>query len=300
MTSTGSVRTVFIKRVLIYNLPMTFLEQLKEAERRNQSMLCVGLDPEPSKFPTHLKGDASKIYDFCAAIVDATADLVISFKPQIAYFHAHRAEDQLEKLMQHMRRTAPHVPVILDAKRGDIGSTAAQYAIEAFERYGADAVTLSPFMGFDSVQPYLAYHGKGAFLLCRTSNPGGDDFQAQRLSSVEGEPLLYEHIAKLAQGEWNTNGQLGLVVGATYPNEIERVRKVAPHVPLLIPGVGAQGGDAVATVKAGWKQQNGETTAPIIVNSSRAVLYASSGADFAAAARKVAIQTRDVLQAARG
>jgi orotidine-5'-phosphate decarboxylase len=284
---------------LIYNPPMTFLEQLTEAERRNQSMLCVGLDPEPAKFPAHIKGDASKIYDFCAAIVDATADLVISFKPQIAYFAAHRAEDQLEKLMQHMRRTAPHVPVILDAKRGDIGSTAAQYAIEAFERYGADAVTLSPFMGFDSVQPYLAYHGKGAFLLCRTSNPGGDDFQAQRLSSVAGEPLLYEHIAKLAQGEWNTNGQLGLVVGATYPNEIERVRKVAPHVPLLIPGVGAQGGDAVATVKAGWKQVNGETTAPIIVNSSRAVLYASSGADFAAVARKVAIETRDVLQAAR-
>ena len=279
---------------------MTFLEQLHTAERANQSMLCVGLDPEPAKFPAHLAGDASKIYDFCAAIVDATADLVISFKPQIAYFAAHRAEDQLEKLMQHMRRTAPQVPVILDAKRGDIGSTAAQYAIEAFERYGADAVTLSPFMGFDSVQPYLAYHGKGAFLLCRTSNPGGDDFQAQRLSSVEGEPLLYEHIAKLVQGPWNTNGQLGLVVGATYPAEIERVRRVAPLVPLLIPGVGAQGGDAVATVQAGWRQVDGETTAPIIVNSSRAVLYASSGADFADAARKVAIQTRDVLQAARG
>lgn len=278
---------------------MTFLDQLLATERANQSMLCVGLDPEPAKFPAHLKGDASKIYDFCAAIVDATADLVISFKPQIAYFAAHRAEDQLEKLMQHMRRTAPQVPIILDAKRGDIGSTAAQYAIEAFERYGADAVTLSPFMGFDSVQPYLDYHGKGAFLLCRTSNPGGDDFQAQRLSSVEGEPLLYEHIAKLAQGPWNTNGQLGLVVGATYPVEIERVRKVAPHVPLLIPGVGAQGGDAVATVKAGWKQVNGETTAPIIVNSSRAVLYASGGADFADAARREAIKTRDVLQAAR-
>ena len=291
---------IHVDRVLNYNHPMTFLEQLKEAERRNQSMLCVGLDPDPSKFPAHMQGDASKIYDFCAAIVDATADLVIAFKPQIAYFHAHRAEDQLEQLMQHMRATCPHVPVILDAKRGDIGSTAAQYAIEAFERYGADAVTLSPFMGFDSVQPYLSYHGKGAFLLCRTSNPGGDDFQAQRLSSVPGEPLLYEHIAKLVQGEWNTNGQLGLVVGATYPYEIERVRRVAPHVPLLIPGVGAQGGDAVATVKAGWKQQNGETTAPIIVNSSRAVLYASSGADFADAARKVAIQTRDVLQAARG
>jgi orotidine-5'-phosphate decarboxylase len=289
-----------LRQALNYNQAMTFLEQLQQAERSNQSMLCVGLDPEPAKFPAHIKGDASKIYDFCAAIVDATADLVISFKPQIAYFAAHRAEDQLEKLMQHMRATAPHVPVILDAKRGDIGSTAAQYAIEAFERYGADAVTLSPFMGFDSVQPYLAYHGKGAFLLCRTSNPGGDDFQAQRLSSVAGEPLLYEHIAKLAQGAWNTNGQLGLVVGATYPAEIERVRQVAPHVPLLIPGVGAQGGDAVATVKAGWKQQNGETTAPIIVNSSRAVLYASDGADFADAARKVAIQTRDVLQAARG
>jgi orotidine-5'-phosphate decarboxylase len=278
---------------------MTFLEQLQTAEERNQSMLCVGLDPEPAKFPDRIKGDASKIYDFCASIVDATADLVISFKPQIAYFAAHRAEAQLEKLMQHMRATAPHVPVILDAKRGDIGSTAAQYAIEAFERYGADAVTLSPFMGFDSVQPYLSYHGKGAFLLCRTSNPGGDDLQAQRLSSVEGEPLVYEHIAKLAQGPWNTNGQLGLVVGATYPNEIERVRKVAPHLPLLIPGVGAQGGDAVATVKAGYKAVNGKTTAPIIVNSSRAVLYAASGADYAAAARKVAMQTRDVLQAAR-
>ena len=278
---------------------MTFLEQLQTAEERNQSMLCVGLDPEPAKFPDRIKGDASKIYDFCASIVDATADLVISFKPQIAYFAAHRAEAQLEKLMQHMRATAPHVPVILDAKRGDIGSTAAQYAIESFERYGADAVTLSPFMGFDSVQPYLSYHGKGAFLLCRTSNPGGDDLQAQRLSSVEGEPLVYEHIAKLAQGPWNTNGQLGLVVGATYPNEIERVRKVAPHLPLLIPGVGVQGGDAVATVKAGYKAVNGKTTAPIIVNSSRAVLYASSGADYAAAARKVAMQTRDVLQAAR-
>ena len=274
---------------------MTFLEQLQTAEERNQSMLCVGLDPEPAKFPDAFKGDASKIYDFCASIVDATADLVISFKPQIAYFAAHRAEAQLEKLMQHMRATAPHVPVILDAKR----STAAQYAIESFERYGADAVTLSPFMGFDSVQPYLSYHGKGAFLLCRTSNPGGDDLQAQRLSSVEGEPLVYEHIAKLAQGPWNTNGQLGLVVGATYPNEIERVRKVAPHLPLLIPGVGAQGGDAVATVKAGYKAVNGKTIAPIIVNSSRAVLYASSGADYAAAARKVAMQTRDVLQAAR-
>ena len=277
---------------------MTFLEQLQGAERQNGSLLCVGLDPEPSKFPASLKGDASKIYDFCAQIVDATADLAISFKPQIAYFAAHRAEDQLEKLMAHMRRTAPHVPVILDAKRGDIGATAEQYAIEAFERYGADAVTLSPFMGFDSVQPYLKHHGKGAFLLCRTSNPGGDDLQNQRLASVEGQPLLYEHIAKLAQGPWNVNGQLGLVVGATYPVEIERVRSLAPTLPLLIPGVGAQGGDAVATIKAGYRQSQGVTSGAVIVSSSRAILSASSGPDFAQAARNEAMRTRDVLRAA--
>ena len=272
---------------------------LGAAERQNDSMLCVGLDPEPAKFPGRFKGEASHIYDFCAAIVDSTADLVSAFKPQIAYFAAHRAEGQLERLVAHMRRVAPHVPVILDAKRGDIGSTAEQYAIEAFERYGADAVTLSPFMGFDSVAPYLKYHGKGAFLLCRTSNPGGDDLQNQRLASVEGQPLLYEHIAQLAQGPWNLNGQLGLVVGATYPAEIERVRSLAPTLPLLIPGVGAQGGDAVATVRAGWRGQAGATSAPIIVNSSRAILYASSGTDFAEAAREVARKTRHALQAAR-
>ena len=278
---------------------MNFLDMLRSAERENASLLCVGLDPDPARFPAHLRGDASRIYDFCAAVVDATADLVIAFKPQIAYFAAHRAEEQLERLMAHMRSTAPQVPVILDAKRGDIGSTAEQYAIEAFERYGADAVTLSPFMGFDSVQPYLKYHGKGAFLLCRTSNPGGDDLQSQRLSSVPGEPLLYEHVARLAQGPWNLNGQLGLVVGATYPAEIERVRAVAPTLPLLIPGVGAQGGDAVATVRAGWRAVNGETVSPIVVNSSRAILYASSADDFAQAARREALRTRDMLQAAK-
>ncbi len=272
----------------------TFLDMLHSASTRNNSMLCVGLDPEPTRFPAQMQGNPRKIYDFCAAIVDATADVVCAFKPQIAYFAAHGAEDQLERLMQHLRANAPQVPVILDAKRGDIGSTAEQYAKEAFERYGADAVTLSPFMGFDSVAPYLAYPGKGAFLLCRTSNPGGDDLQNQRLASVDGQPLLYEHIAGLVQGPWNKNGQLGLVVGATYPAEIERVRALAPTVPLLIPGVGAQGGDAAATVRAGWRP-NG----PIVVNSSRAILYASNGADFAAAARREAIKTRDMLQAAR-
>jgi orotidine-5'-phosphate decarboxylase len=273
---------------------MTFLEMLHDAQRRNGSMLCVGLDPEPARFPAKFKGQPGKIYDFCASVVDATADLVIAFKPQIAYFAAHRAEGQLEQLIQQMRRAAPHVPIILDAKRGDIGSTAEQYAKEAFERYGADAVTLSPFMGFDSVQPYLKYAGKGAFLLCRTSNPGGDDLQNQRLASIEGRPLLYEHVARLAQGPWNTNGQLGLVVGATYPAEIERVRQLAPTVPLLIPGVGAQGGDAAATVKAGWR-----TDAPIVVNSSRAILYASDAGDFAEAARREAQRTRDLLEAAK-
>ncbi len=272
----------------------TFLDMLHAAEQKNQSMLCVGLDPEPSRFPGKLQGEASKIYDFCAAIVDCVADVVSAFKPQIAYFAAHRAEHQLERLVAHMRRAAPHVPIILDAKRGDIGSTAEQYAIEAFERYGVDAVTLSPFMGFDSVAPYLLHYGKGAFLLCRTSNPGGDDLQNQRLASVAGQPLLYEHVARLAQGPWNLNGQLGLVVGATYPAEIERVRSVAPTLPLLIPGVGAQGGDAMATVRAGWRLD-----APIIVNSSRAILYASGGADFEIAARSQAVITRDLLNSAK-
>src|SRR6218665_2598366 len=232
---------------------MTFIDQLAQAQRLNDSLLCVGLDPEPSKLPGAWKGQPERIYDFCAAIVDATKDLVCSFKPQIAYFAAHRAEDQLERLMAHIKRVAPQVPVILDAKRGDIGSTAEQYAREAFERYQADAVTLSPFMGFDTIEPFLRYPGKGVILLCRTSNPGGDDWQNQRLAALPGQPRLYEHLARLAHSDWNRNGQLGLGVGATYPGEIARVRELAPGLPLLIPGVGAQGGDAEATVKAGWR-----------------------------------------------
>ena len=270
---------------------MTFRQMLAAAERRNDSLLCVGLDPEPAKFPGAWKGDAGRIFDFCSAIVDATKDLVIAFKPQIAYFAANRAEDALERLMAHIHHVAPDVPVILDAKRGDVGSTAQQYAREAFERYRADALTLSPFMGFDSIEPYLEYEGKGLILLCRTSNPGGSDLQAQRLQSGEA---LYEHIARLAQGPWNRSGQLGLVVGATFPAEIESVRALAPTLPLLIPGVGAQGGDAQATVRAGWRADG-----PIIVNSSRAVLYAGDGDDFADAARRVAEATRRLLNQAR-
>ena len=299
---------------------MTFTEQLQAAERRADSMLCVGLDPEPAKFPGAWRGDASRIFEFCAVIVDATHDLVSAFKPQIAYFAAHRAEDQLERLMAHIKRVAPAVPVILDAKRGDIGATAAMYAVEAFERYQADALTLSPFMGFDSIEPYLKYDGKGLILLCRTSNPGGSDLQAQRLqgSQAQGSKAqapdapggasqpgdrLFEHIARLAAGPWNASGPLGLVVGATFPAEIERVRTLAPTLPLLIPGVGAQGGDAAATVRAGWRGSVGaaglHSTGPVIVNSSRAVLYASAGDDFAAAARAVADATRRTLNAAR-
>jgi orotidine-5'-phosphate decarboxylase len=279
---------------------MIFTEQLLRAQVLNQSLLCVGLDPEPNKFPGAWKGQPDRIFDFCAAMVDATKDLVCAFKPQIAYFAAHRAEDQLERLMAHMRRVAPQVPVILDAKRGDIGSTAEQYAHEAFDRYQADAVTLSPFMGFDTMEPFLKYPGKGVILLCRTSNPGGSDLQNLRLADVAGQPRVYEHIAKQAQGPWNTNGQMGLVVGATFPEEIARVRELAPTLPLLIPGVGAQGGDAVATVKAGLKlDASGQVTGTIIVNSSRAVLYASSGDDFASAGRQVAQTTRLALQAAR-
>jgi orotidine-5'-phosphate decarboxylase len=260
----------------------------------------VGLDPETSKFPGAWQGQRDRIFDFCAAIVDATKDLVCAFKPQIAYFAANRAEDQLERLMAHMRRAAPHVPVILDAKRGDIGSTAEQYAREAFERYQADAVTLSPFMGFDTMEPFLKYPGKGVILLCRTSNPGGSDLQNLRLADVPGQPRVYEHIAAQAGGAWNTNGQMGLVVGATFPEEIARVRELAPTLPLLIPGVGAQGGDAAATVKAGLKRDaGGAITGTIIVNSSRAVLYASKGDDFASAARRVAQETRLALNAAR-
>jgi orotidine-5'-phosphate decarboxylase len=271
---------------------MNFIDQLAHAQRLHDSLLCVGLDPEPSKFPGAWKGQPDRIYDFCAAIVDSTKDLVCAFKPQIAYFAANRAEDQLERLMAHIKRVAPQVPIVLDAKRGDIGSTAEQYAKEAFERYGADAVTLSPFMGFDTIEPYLRYRNKGVFLLCRTSNPGGSDLQNHRLADVDGQPRVYEHLARLAQGAWNTNGQLGLVVGATFPEEIERVRELAPTVPLLIPGVGAQGGDAVATVRAGWRASEGKTTAPILVNSSRAVLYASQQDDFSQAARQVALKTK--------
>lgn len=255
-------------------------------------LLCVGLDPDPARLPAHLADRPDAILEFCRAIVDATADVACAFKPQIAYFAAARAEDQLEALIAHVHAAHPGVPVVLDAKRGDIGPTAVQYAREAFERYGADAVTLSPYMGFDSVAPYLEWEGRGAILLCRTSNAGGGDLQGLELGGGE---RLFERVARLAGGPWNRNGQLGLVVGATYPQELARVRAIAPELPLLVPGIGAQGGDIEASVRAG-RDGSG---AGLMVNSSRAILYASSGEDFAQAARAVAVATRDAIDAHR-
>lgn len=277
--------------------PTGFVAALAAAERRNRSQLCVGLDPDPARFPGAMRGDASRILEFCLAIVEATRDLVLAYKPQVAYFSAHRAEEQLERLIAGIHARAPGIPVILDAKRGDIGATAEQYAHEVFERYGADAVTLSPFLGHDSIEPYARHAGKGLILLCRTSNPGGADLQDERLAGGE---RLYERIARLAAGPWNASGQIGLVVGATYPDELRRVRELAPTLPILVPGIGAQGGDARATVEAGWRGDAARTSGPIVVSSSRAILYAGGAeATYAEAARRVAIETRDALAAAR-
>ena len=268
---------------------MTFTQSLAAAWKNNDSLLCVGLDPDPDKFPAHLKDKPDAIFRFCSEIVDATADLACAFKPQIAYFAARRAEDQLEALIAHIHARHPGVPVILDAKRGDIGSTAEQYAIEAFERYRADAVTVNPYLGRDSVEPWLAYKDKGVILLCRTSNPGGSDLQFLRVGA-DGTPI-YELVAQLVAREWNTTGQCALVVGATFPGEIARVREIVGEMPLLVPGIGAQGGDIEATVTAG-KTAAGSG---LMINSSRAILYAGKGEDFAAAARKVAQETRDAI-----
>jgi orotidine-5'-phosphate decarboxylase len=270
---------------------MNFIHALNTVWTKNNSLLCVGLDPDPAKFPAHLQGKPDAIFEFCKGIVDTTADLVCCFKPQIAYFAAHRAEDQLEALIAHIHEKHPGVPVILDAKRGDIGSTAEQYAIEAFERYQADAITVNPYMGRDSIDPYLAYPDKGVILLCRTSNPGGSDLQFLDVGGVK----LYERVARLVAAEWNRGGQCALVVGATFPAEIARVRALTGDMPLLVPGIGAQGGDIEATVHAG-RTSNG---AGLMINSSRAILYAgvleNSGENFAEAARRVALETRDAI-----
>ena len=268
---------------------MKFTEKLSAAWPTNNSLLCVGLDPDLDKFPAHLKGQPDAIATFCKAIIDATADLACAFKPQIAYFAALGAEDQLEDICRYLRGNYPHIPLVLDAKRGDIGATAHQYAREAFERYGADAVTVNPYMGFDSVEPYLAWADRGVIVLCRTSNAGGSDLQ---FLDVGGKPL-YQHVAQLVADRWNRNGQLALVVGATFPEELAQVRAIVGDMPLLVPGVGAQGGDVAATVRAGQTASG----AGMMINSSRAILYAApqGSESFAEAARRVALETRDAI-----
>lgn len=265
---------------------MNFMTALKDAWRRNDSLLCVGLDPEPGRLPAGLSGNEG-IFEFCRAIVDATAGLVCAYKPQIAHFAAQRAEDALERVIAHIHATQPGIPVILDAKRGDIGSTAKHYASEAFDRYDADAVTLNPYLGHDSIAPFLERADKGVILLCRTSNPGGKDFQAL---DCGGQPL-YIRVAETIAREWNTNGNCALVTGATWPEELGKVRSIVGDMPLLVPGIGAQGGDVEAVLKQG-KTADGTG---LMISSSRAILYASTGPDFADVAHRAADDLRKLV-----
>ncbi len=271
---------------------MTFIEKLDQAWAHSNSMLMVGLDPDPQRFPAEIQGRPNAIYEFCRGIVDATAPFACGIKPQIAYFASQGAEAQLEALLAYVREQYPQLPIVLDAKRGDIGSTAEQYAQEAFERYQADAVTVNPYMGFDSVEPYLSWQEKGVIVLCRTSNKGGSDLQF--VETKDGEPL-YLRVAGLVADRWNTNGQCALVVGATYPEELAKVRARVGDMPLLVPGIGAQGGDIPATVAAGSNRHG----TGMMINSSRAILYAGSGDDWREAAAKAALATRDAINAAR-
>jgi len=271
---------------------MTFIDNLKSRWSTANSLVCVGLDPEPAKFPAHLRNNPDAIFAFCRAIVDATADLVCCFKPQIAHFAALGAENALTRLVAHIHTTHPGIPVILDAKRGDIGSTAQHYAAEAFDRYAADAVTASPYLGRDSVQPFLDRKDRGVVILCRTSNPGAGDFQDLEVRDDDGVSRpLYQRVAETIARDWNGNGNCALVVGATWPEQLRDVRTIVGDMPLLIPGIGAQGGDVEAVVT------NGRTAAGsgLIISSSRAILYASSGADFAEAARTATVELRDTI-----
>jgi orotidine-5'-phosphate decarboxylase len=267
---------------------MGFIRRLRERWQQADSLLCVGLDPDPARFPAALANHPDRLFAFCRDIADATAHVACAFKPQIAYFAAHAGgEDALARLIAHLREAHPDVPVILDAKRGDIGSTAAQYAIEAFDRFGADAVTLNPYMGRDSAEPFLQRGDHGCIFLCHTSNPGARDFQEL---DVGGEPL-YQRIARIIAGSWNDAGNCALVVGATFPEELRVIRGIVGDMPLLIPGVGAQGGDVEAVVRSGATADG----TGLMINSSRGILYASSGADYAQAAAEAARLLRDTI-----
>jgi len=268
-----------------------FIEQLRRAWQRSDSLACVGLDPEIERFPRHIAAEPSPIFQFNRAIIDATADLVCAYKPQFAHYAAYEAEDQLERTIEYIHKTHPGVPVILDAKRGDVGNTAERYAIEAFERYGADAVTVNPYLGGDALEPFLRHADKGVAILCRTSNPGARDLQ----DLVIGARKLYQVVAELAAQRWNSRGNCLLVVGATYPGDLAEVRALVGDMPLLVPGVGAQRGDVSQVV------QNGQTAqgTGLIISSSRGILYASSGEDFAGAARAATQQLRGEINSSR-
>jgi orotidine-5'-phosphate decarboxylase len=271
---------------------MSFTDRLQAAWRASNSLVCVGLDPEPKKFPDRFRDKPGSIFEFNKAIVDATHDLVCAYKPQFAHYAAHGAEAQLEHTIDYIRTRAPDAIVILDSKRGDIGSTAEQYAQEAFDRYGADAVTVNPYLGRDSVEPFLKHADKGVIILCRTSNAGARDFQDLHVGPGK---VLFQHVAETVARDWNAAGNCMLVVGATYPEELADIRKRVGSLPFLVPGVGAQGGD-VAKVMAAGKTSTGTG---LVISSSRAILYASNGDDFAEAARKAAQDLRDSINAHR-
>ena len=266
---------------------MDFMQALRVRWTSANTLVCVGLDPEPEKFPAHLRGNPDAVFEFCKAIIDATAEAACCFKPQFAHFAALGAEYALERCIAHVHAAHPGIPVILDAKRGDIGSTATRYAAEAFDRYRADAVTVNPYLGRDSLQPFLDRADKGVVVLCRTSNPGAGDFQDL---DCGGRPL-YQRVAETVARDWNGNGNCLLVVGATWPREIADVRALVGDLPFLVPGIGAQGGD-VEAVLAGGKAPGGDG---LVVSSSRAILYAGAGEDFADAARAAALALRDQI-----
>ncbi len=272
---------------------MTFTTALKSRWAASGSLLCVGLDPEPGRYPSPLADDPDRVFAFCRAMVDATAPYACAFKPQIAHFAAQGAEGALERLIAHIHAAHPGIPVILDAKRGDIGSTARHYAAEAFERFRADAVTANPYLGGDSLAPYLERADRGVVVLCRTSNPGAADLQDLPVAGSDGSVRpLYQRVAEKAAREWSANGNLALVVGATWPEQLGEVRAiVGPSMPLLVPGIGAQGGDLEAVLKHGL---NAERTG-LVISSSRAILYASGSDDFAEAAARAARATRDAI-----
>ncbi len=269
---------------------MRFHDRLSVAARRNDSWLCIGLDPDPRRIPAVLRHEREPVLAFCAAIIDATADLVCAFKPNSGFFEAlgtHGIE-----ILRQLCAMRPDVPIILDAKRGDINTTAVAYARAAFDLIGADAITLSPYLGMDALVPFLEYEERGCFVLCRTSNPGGADVQSLKLA--DGRPLFLE-IARQARDNWNGRNNVGLVVGATYPEEARAVRELCPTLPLLVPGIGAQAGDLAAAVAA-TVDTAGEMA---IINVSRSILYADAGAGFAEAARAEALRLRAAINAAR-